>query len=989
LGSCRGRNPIFLPVLAISLNQDLPVRTLHLPDKAVSIPVGLKEAGKDRLHAFLASADAARVPVSSLPLDCLERVFAVSDFVAQAAIRDPAVFCGLFAHGYMDRTMAEVEYGQILLDALTDVSGEDSLMQALRRFRRREMVRIAWRDLTGLSTLSETMGDLSGLARSVLDVAVSRLHGELVTRFGVPCDPDGSPLSLVVFGMGKLGAGELNFSSDIDLVFAYPEQGETRGGEEAVSHHEFFDCLVRRLVRIMGAATEEGFVFRVDTRLRPFGDGGPLVTSFDGLLDYYEIHGREWERYAWVKAGVAAGDRAAGERFLEDMRPFIYRRYLDFGAFDAIRDMKGMIAQEARKRGLLDNIKLGSGGIREIEFLCQTFQLIHGGRDPGLRVRAVLHVLPALADRGLLSGKDASGLAEAYVFLRMAENRLQEYADQQTQELPADDSGRLRLAFSLGYEGWEDFHRDLQRHRRHVSECFERLILRERCETVRGSQKGAFVDLWHHVMEGEEAEVELASAGFEDPARALRIIRDLWGSSAVRASSAIARQRLDRLMPALLIAVAGTERPTDVLLRMARIVEVIARRSVYVSLLVENQEVLSRLVSLCAQSPWIATQIARFPILLDELIAPEFLFVPLSREALEKELALRLGAVSPEDEELVMDEFRRFRLGNVLRVAIADITGAIPLMRVSDHLTDIAEVVLSAACDLAWGYLVHRHGRPPACLPVGGQEGRGFLVVAYGKFGGIELGYGSDLDLVFIHAGEPGTRTSGPRPLEIPLFYARLGQRILHILTTRTSIGILYPVDMRLRPSGEAGLLVSRMDAFADYQRKDAWTWEHQALVRARPVAGDERLAEKFSGLRQEILTRPRDRSALREEVRGMRARMATGRKKTPTGLFDLKHDPGGIVDIEFLVQFLVLSEANRFPTLARWTDNVRILDEAAEADVIPCEKALFLRDSYLALRSGVHRSDLREEPSLVPEGEYADLRQGVRRIWREILGDG
>ncbi|MEF3169530.1 MAG: bifunctional [glutamate--ammonia ligase]-adenylyl-L-tyrosine phosphorylase/[glutamate--ammonia-ligase] adenylyltransferase [Deltaproteobacteria bacterium] len=966
------------------------MRTFQLPDKAVPIPDGLKEAGKDRLHAFLASADAARVSVSSLPIDCLERVFAVSDFVAQAAIRDPSIFCGLFSCGYMDRSMAEVEYGRILREALAnEMGGEDSLMRALRRLRRREMVRIAWRDLTGVSSLYETMGELSGLARSVLDVAVSRLQDELVLRFGAPCGVDGSSQSLVVFGLGKLGAGELNFSSDIDLVFAYPESGETRGGKDGVSNHEFFDRLVRRLIRIMGAATEEGFVFRVDTRLRPFGEAGPLVMSFDGLLDYYEIHGREWERYAWIKAGVAAGDRTAGERFLEDMRPFVYRRYLDFGAFDAIRDMKGMIAKEARKKGLLDNIKLGSGGIREIEFLCQTFQLIHGGRDPGLRARAVLHILPALADRGLLSGQAASGLAEAYVFLRMVENRLQEYADQQTQELPSDDLGRLRLAFSLGYEGWEDFHQDLQRHRHHVSECFERLVLRQRCKTVRGSQKGALGDLWHHVLEGEEAELELAGAGFEDPARALRIIRDLWDSSAVRAASAIARQRLDRLMPALLLAVAGTERPTDVLLRMARIVEVIARRSVYVSLLVENPEVLSRLVSLCAQSSWIATQVSRFPILLDELIAPESLFAPLSREALEKELALRLGAVPPEDEELVMDELRRFRLGNVLRVAVEDITGVTPLMRVSDHLTDIAEVVLAAACDLAWDYLVHRHGRPPTCSPAGGQDGKGFLVVAYGKFGGIELGYGSDLDLVFIHAGEPGTRTPGPRPLETSLFYARLGQRILHILTTRTSIGTLYPVDMRLRPSGEAGLLVSRMDAFADYQRKDAWTWEHQALVRARPVAGDERLAESFSELRQEILTRPRDPSALREEVRGMRARMATGRKKTPPGLFDLKHDPGGIVDIEFLVQFFVLSGANRFPAIARWTDNVRILEEVAKAGMIPNEKALFLRDSYLLLRSGVHRSDLREEPPLVPEREFEEIRQGVKGIWREILGDG
>ncbi len=869
-------------------------------------------------------------------------------------------------------------------DALAGVADEAALGGALRRLRRREMVRIAWRDLAGWADLDEVLAELTALAEGCLEAALGRLEAWQREAWGVPRGPDGEAQSLVVLGMGKLGAGELNFSSDIDLIFAYPEEGETDQGR---SNAEFFTRLGQRLVSLLSELTGEGFVFRVDLRLRPYGDGGPVAASFDALEEYYQAQGREWERYAMIKARPVAGDREAGARLMELLRPFVYRRYLDFGAYASLREMKAMIAQQVERKGLAENIKLGAGGIREIEFIGQAFQLVRGGREPELRARGIVTVLERLGARGCLPGYVVEQLIDAYRFLRRVENRLQARADRQTHALPAEAHERLGLAYAMGFEEWTAFDKVCTRHRQRVRNHFEQVVSAPQTEEEDEGRGGPdLAGVWLGALADEAAAAALEEAGFDDPAEALRLVRALRDAHAYRALSARGRERLDRLMPMVLGAVAGAERPSGTLLRVTGLIEAIARRTTYIDLLAENPMALSQLVKLCAASPWIAGFLRQHPLLLDELLDPLTLYAPLRRESLERELGELLDGVGADDLEEQMEALRQFKQANTLRVAAADIANAIPLMEVSDHLTEIAEVVLERVLALAGAHLAARHGWPE-CEDAGTRVDAGFAVVGYGKLGGIELGYGSDLDLVFIYdcPGEerPG---DGPKPLDHGVFFARLAQRVIHMLTARTPSGILYEVDPRLRPSGSAGLLVSTLEAFAEYQREEAWTWEHQALVRARVVAGDAALAERFAAVRCEVLTRERDPERLREEVREMRERMRRELGGRGKGGFDLKQDPGGITDIEFVVQYGALAWAHDHPELIRYTDNIRLLEGLAQAGLLPEPDVKLLADAYRAYRKRRHRLTLEERPGRVRDEEFAELREGVRRVWARVI---
>ncbi len=950
------------------------------------LPHGLAEQVEIALtHYRERAADAGIAPPAHPELlAVLRRVWAASDFVAEACTADPAMLDELLASGDLFIATPPGDYEARVDAALGTATAVDALQPRQRRLRRREMARIAWRDLAGWATLEETLRETSALAEALIDGALRRLHDGLAREHGEPRGADGdAPQTLVVLGMGKLGARELNFSSDIDLIFGYAGDGETRGRRARISNEQFFTMLGRALINALDAVTEDGFVYRVDMRLRPYGDSGPLVMSFEQIEQYYQSQGREWERYAMIKARPVGGDRADGARLLAMLTPFVYRRYLDFGVFESLREMKAMIDREAARREAEDNIKIGPGGIREIEFIGQAFQLIRGGREPELREREILKVLPMLGEAGHLPAAACAELRDAYRFLRRVENRLQMAADRQTHELPEDDDGRARLAYAMGHADWPAFAAALAAHRQRVRGHFDRVFAAPRAEGSAG-QNGAAA-LWQATESAAEADDAAAIAppepaalsGFSDPAEAWRRLVLLRASYACRSLSERGRARMNRLMPLLIEAVAASAHPDVTLARVLEFVELIARRTAYLALLGDNPEVLAQTVKLCDASPWIARMLSEQPLLLDELIDPRSLYRPLDRAALAHELKARLDAVGPDDVEQQMEALRHFKQAAVLRVAAADVMGAMPLMIVSDHLTEIAEVVLAEVLKLATGYLTKRNRAAAEAIR------RGFAIVAYGKLAGIELGYGSDLDLVFLHADADPVRDA-----ELLQVYPRLGQRIIHMLGAHTPAGILYEVDLRLRPSGAAGLLVSSLSAFDEYQRGSAWTWEHQALIRARVVAGSPEVAVRFGEIRRAVLARPREPEALRGEIGEMRERMRKELARGGEARFDLKQDRGGIADIEFLVQYLVLRHAAGHPELLRWTDNIRLLDTLEQAGLLPPGDAATLRDSYRAYRARVHRLALQEvEDAVVDPADYAEPRAAVTRLWGQIIG--
>jgi len=827
---------------------------------------------------------------------------------------------------------------------------------ALRRLRQREQMRFIARDLGRLCDLSDLTRELSDFADAVLEDVLARAHAEIALLHGEPVgEVSGQRQRLVVLGMGKLGGRELNLSSDIDLIFAYAEEGET-DGRRSVSNQEFFVKVGQRLIQYLDPVTADGFVFRVDMRLRPWGDGSVLASSFDAMESYYERHGREWERYALIKARVCAGDREQGERLLKSLRPFVFRRYIDFGAFESLRDMKAMIEREVRRHDRDDNIKLGAGGIREIEFIVQAFQLIRGGVDTALQARHLLTALPLLGERRLLPAEAVTALGRAYHFLRDSEHRIQALHDQQTQTLPAGAEDRERLARAMGFAGWPDYLPELERQRAIVHRHFQDVI----------------------VLREEAAGSAEAPEAWPEPVQAL-----LSGRAAQQVS-ATARDRLDRLLPLLVRACAGHENGDLALRRVMPLIEATLKRSAYLMLLIENHEALQRLIDLCAASPWIADAMTRHPVLLDELLNASTLFAPPSREELSADLRAQLARVPEDDLERQMEVLRIFQKGQVLRVAASDLKGTLPLMKISDSLTWIAEAVLEEVLLLSWRQLVARHGRPrradgTVCDP-------GFIIVGYGKLGGLELGYGSDLDLVFIHDADPQLDTDGVKPLDGASFFARLGQRIIHLLTTAMASGQLYDVDMRLRPSGASGLLVSSLTGFGQYQREHAWSWEHQALVRARVVAGDGALAAGFEAVRASVIAQPRDRDILRREVVEMREKMRDHLAPKAAGEIDLKHSPGGLVDIEFLVQYLTLAHAAEHPALTRWTDNVRLLETLAAVGVLSGEQAQALTSAYLALRARGHRQALANAGRGLEADELLAERQAVEALWARIM---
>ncbi|WP_313741637.1 bifunctional [glutamate--ammonia ligase]-adenylyl-L-tyrosine phosphorylase/[glutamate--ammonia-ligase] adenylyltransferase [Pseudomonas sp.] len=927
-----------------------------------------------------------------------EQVTAASDFVMEQVLREPAVFCELLGSGELERPLAPGELCARIAATAAAAASDEALARQLRRERNRQQVRIVWRDLTRQAELKETCRDLSDLADACIDQAYQWLYPRHCQQFGTPVGArSGEAQHMVVLGMGKLGAVELNLSSDIDLIFAFPEGGETQGVKRALDNQEFFTRLGQRLIKALDPVTVDGFVFRVDMRLRPYGSSGALVLSFNALEHYYQDQGRDWERYAMIKARVVAGDQAAGAQLQAMLRPFVYRRYLDFSAIEALRTMKQLIQQEVRRKGMADNIKLGAGGIREVEFIAQAFQLIHGGRDLSLQQRPLLKVLATLEGQGYLPPAVVAELRDGYAFLRYTEHAIQAIADRQTQMLPDDALDRARVAYMLGFADWDGFHAQLMQWRERIDWHFRQVIADPDEDETEGELMvgGEWSPLWEQAQDEEAACRQLQEAGLRNPAEALRRLTALRASPSLRSMQRIGRERLDAFIPRLLAQAVEHDDPDLVLERVLPLVEAVARRSAYLVLLTENPGALRRLLTLCAASPWIAEQITRFPLLLDELLNADRLFSPPLAPELGSELRERLMRIPEDDLEQQMEALRHFKLAHSLRVAASEITGNLPLMKVSDYLTWLAEAILDQVLALAWRHTVARHGQPrrsdgSLCDPA-------FVIVGYGKVGGIELGHGSDLDLVFIHDGDPHAETDGDKPIDGAQFFTRLGQRLIHLLTTQTNSGQLYDVDMRLRPSGAAGLLVSSLGAFERYQRNEAWTWEHQALVRARVLVGCKQVAEAFEAVRAGVLGQARDIATLRTAVSDMRAKMraSLGSKGTAAGTaanayepglpFDLKQDAGGIVDIEFMVQYAALAWSHDHPALLRWTDNIRLLEELEQAGLMPAGDAALLREAYKTFRSASHRQALQKQAGVVDASQFADERREVRRIWGEL----
>ncbi len=949
------------------------------------LPDALLRAASENMTALRAAAERENV-VLPADADDLEMtyVFAVSDFAARTCIRRPALAADLIESGDLQRPYAAGAYQNKLAAALSGQLDEATLIRTLREVRQREMVRIAWRDIAGRADLEETMADLSHFADACLDRTLSILYEGLCARHGVPTGASGAPQRLAVIGMGKLGARELNFSSDVDLIFAFPEGGRTEGDGKTVTNDEFFLTLCRRLMQTLSVNTADGFVFRIDMNLRPYGESGPLAMNFDAMEEYYQRQGREWERYAWIKARASAGDADAGNLLLDRLRPFVYRRYLDYGVFNALRDMKAKIAAEQQRKGMKGNIKLGAGGIRDIEFFGQVFQLIRGGVVTALQERNILATLGVLAREGYIDETARRELTDAYRLLRRTEHRLQEYADVQTHQLPSGPTEYLRLAAAVGFDGAEAFSKALNRAMENVRRHFDGLLAVRDAGPDRTDIQAGLADVWKGSETPERCRDILSAAGFAAPDQAAGLLADLKNSPETRHLSSEGRERLDRLMPSLLGASAASRQPMLVLGRIIDLVKIVERRTNYLSLLLENPAAVARLIDFAEKSPWIMAFLARHPVLLDELIDPRTLYAPPSRADLERELD---QMVAPDgDFEYQMEALRVFKQMNALRVAAADAADAIPLMKVSDHLSDIAETVLGKALDMAWRHLVEKHGAP-ACRLDGADLDRGFAVIAYGKLGGLELGYNSDLDLVFLHAGSNNGRTGGRLPADHGQFFARLGQRVVHILTAHTGAGVLYETDMRLRPSGSAGMLVCGIASFGDYQKNEAWTWEKQALIRARGVCGDAPMIRRFEEIRRDVLTQPRDAAELKEAVVSMRERMRGELLKNDPERFDLKQGAGGMVDVEFLVQYLILRHAPAHESLTRWTDNVRLLSRLAAAGALTDVEAYLLRKAYLTYRTMGHKLSLKDEPAAVPADAFRPLREAVGAIWRRRLG--
>ncbi len=871
----------------------------------------------------------------------------------------PALAEELDAHGAEPFTRNEIDA------ALESLKGADEMRarRVLRQLRQRVFLRVMARDLAGLASLEEVCSTMSDLAEASIGAAQDWAETLMRARHGVARDAQGSEQQLIVVGMGKLGGRELNVSSDIDLVFVYPGEGQTDGIDAAgnpilksISAYEYFAALGRKLIALLNDATEDGFVFRVDMRLRPDGEAGALAISLDALETYFVSHGRDWERYAWIKARALTGMRHAELEAIR--RPFVFRKYLDYATLAAMRKLHAEVRREVARRDLADHIKLGPGGIREIEFNAQALQLVRGGRDAALVVRPTLAILPRLAEKRLLPEPAAAELAEAYVFLRNLEHRLQYLDDAQTHRLPHDEADRALIASMCGYESWEACAAKIAAVRASVAAHFNAVFAQSQ------DRASSFDSIWQD--DAADTARALGEHGYRNPKATAARLLATRSSQRYLGLPADSRQRFDALVPQLAAAAVHTPDPDATLARGLDLIEAIARRAAYLALLAEHREALVRVARMIGAASWAAGFITRHPLLLDELLDDRVLYAKPDWPGFARDLAAQVAAAQG-DTERQMNVLREAHQAQVFRLLAQDLAGILSVEKLADHLSLLADILLDQTLALCWSQLRARHVEGPPR----------FAIVAYGKLGGKELGYASDLDIIFIYDD------ADPSASEV---YARLAQRLNHWLTSRTSAGLLFDTDLRLRPSGASGLLVSSIEGFTRYQESDAWVWEHQALTRARFCAGDAAVGGAFEAVREKVLRRQREPRKLAAEVLGMRAKMHAAHPNA-SGLFDVKHDRGGMIDIEFIVQFLVLSHAHRHERLVVNLGNIALLKICAELGLVTPALAEGAREAYREFRKLQHGLRLNgAQYARVGPALALVHAQAVINLWDEVL---
>jgi len=893
----------------------------------------------------------------------LQRLLLVSDYAFDRLRRQPALWPVL--HGPAPTLSLDPER-------------EHEWADALRRYRHLCSLRLILADLAPEARLQDTLVESTRIADHCCAVALDAVEQQLTLRHGRPRDADGNAQRLVVFALGKLGGGELNFSSDIDLVFAYPRAGSS-DGERPLDNETWFLRAGQKLISLLGDTTAEGFAFRVDMRLRPFGNAGRLALSFAAMEHYFQRDGRDWERYAWVKARPIAGDIRAGEDFLASLRPFVYRRYLDFNAITGLREMKAMIEAEVQRRELEDHVKLGPGGIREIEFMVQLQQLIRGGREAALRARGLLPALAALVDAGHIDGATAERLRAAYGLLRRVENRLQMLRDEQVHCLPADGLTRERLALGLGYADWSACVEALNAQRAVVSADFARVFAT--AAKVEVAAHAAFATYWRAIEQADG--VALAACGMPEADAVHAALRNFSRAGAVRALSARGHARLDRVLPALLAASAESRAPALTVDRLLGLLHAVLGRTSYLALLDEQPAALARLVKVMARSALLAERLVAHPLLLDDLLDSRAAQALPDRAAMQRAWQAISAGLAVDDTEQRLHALNELRQSLAFRIGRATLFDAPMAGDSAQQLAWLADTVLAALLDSALTDMRRAHGAPPGA----GDQG-GIAIIGYGSLGGEELGFGSDLDLVFLFDGEQGLGDSdGARPLDATRWQLRLVQKLLTLLATQTAAGRLYEADLRLRPDGGKGLLLCSLRRFAEYQADEAWAWEHLALVRARFVAGDPQLGAAFEAERKRVLTRPREAPEVYRAAVDMRQRMRAELDRSHAAMFDLKQGEGGLVDLEFLLQALVLAHAATQPLLAAPRTTASLIAAAADADLFSALRAAELQAAHACLLAKGLECTLDGRPRLLAsDAELERARAAIRHAWQDHL---
>lgn len=903
-------------------------------------------------------------------IEQLQKTLHASQYAEQVLSLHQATLEHDYAIDQFQQSLSTAQIQQLVYDHLVNIQDENTWMKVLRILRARLMFRWIWQDANQLTNVVKLTRELSDFADACIVAAKDFARIPLLAKHGEPMGYNGKLQDLIVIGMGKLGAQELNLSSDIDLIFAFDEQGESNG-RKCVDVQQFCILWGQKLIYLLDHITADGFVFRVDMRLRPWGDGSALAISHVALEKYLSQHGREWERYAWIKARIITGGQD-GDSLLDMTRPFVFRKYVDYTAFEAMREMKAMIEREVARRNIADDIKLGAGGIREVEFIVQVFQLIYGGAKLELQDRQCLVSLKHLGEAGLLDHQSVEDLEDAYLFLRRVEHAIQALNDQQTQSLPTEPELRQRIIDTLGFDDWDAFIDFLNQKRSKVTFQFEHLIKEKGLD----SPIESFSQLESQLNEILDSNAQ-------------NLIHEFWYGHAIKKLPAKAVQRLKEFWPHLVEAVLQSNSPQVALMRLMPLVESVMRRTVYLVMLIESKGALQRLVKMATVSPWICEELTHYPVLLDEFLSMDF-ELP-RRDYLEDSLRQQLLRIEIDQVEDQMRVLRLFKKSNVLTVAASDVLAESPLMKVSDALTDIAEVSVIATLNLAYQTVAKRHGYPVDAEGLRcSLDHMAYAVIGYGKVGGIELGYGSDLDLVFIHYMDEQADTDGQKAISGFEFAMRVAQKFMSLMTTQTLDGRVYEIDTRLRPSGEAGLLVTSLKAFEQYQLKSAWLWEHQAIVRARSIAGEQSLRAKFEELRCRVLTLPREEETVRKEVLNMRQKMkdhlGSSKDQKKDGIFHLKQDAGGIVDIEFMAQYVVLAWSGTNPDLAHYSDNVRILEDAAKAGCLSSDDVSALIQAYLSERAESHRLALANHNMQVSAADWHDTREVVCKLWQRLI---